>query len=216
MTENEKRLVEYTVVIPVIFAVLLSVVVCTALAKSHNPITESQLCLADYQAEDIKQPTGYEGSAGETVSRQDIASCITENMIIGDVSVGNSDYPIIYNANEVNASDKFNIKNDVLIGEAGVSFAEIYKNDSNMVKMLSSGDVITATTFYSVYEFEVTETLTVSNNSQLSKCGQGVGTALVLYTDNSTGPGISNEKFVCVCKMISGSKIKQSSLPTGG
>ncbi|MDD6619583.1 MAG: hypothetical protein PUE75_00645 [Eubacteriales bacterium] len=213
MTENEKRLVRYAVVIPVIVAVLLSVVVCTALAKGYHPFTEAQLRLADYQAEDIKQPSGYEGSAGETASRQDIASCITDNTIIGDISIGNSNYPVIYNANEVNASGKFNIKNDVLIGETGVSFAEIYKNDSNMVKMLSKGDVITVTTFYSVYEFEVTETLTVSNNSQLSNCGEGIGSAIVLYTDNSTGPGISNERFVCVCKMISGSKVRQS---TGG
>lgn len=213
MTENEKRLVRYAVVIPVIVAVLLSVVVCTALAKGYHPFTEAQLRLADYQAEDIKQPSGYEGSAGETVSRQDIASCITDNTIIGDISIGNSNYPVIYNANEVNALGKFNIKNDVLIGETGVSFAEIYKNDSNMVKMLSKGDVITVTTFYSVYEFEVTETLAVSNNSQLSNCGEGIGSAIVLYTDNSTGPGISNEKFVCVCKMISGSKVRQS---TGG
>lgn len=213
MTENEKRLVRYAVVIPVIVAVLLSMILCVALAKGYHPFTEAQLRLADYQAEDIKQPSGYEGSAGETVSRQDIASCIADNMLIGDISIGSSEYPVIYNANEVNASGKFNIKNDVLIGEAGVSFAEIYKNDSNMVKMLSKGDVITVTTFYSVYELEVTETLTVSNNSQLSKCGEGLGSALVLYTDNSTGPGISNEEFVCVCKMISGSKVRQS---TGG
>ncbi|MGN1421443.1 MAG: hypothetical protein ACI4XC_08025 [Eubacterium sp.] len=207
MTDNEKRQVRYTVVIPVIAAVLLSVVFCTALAKNYYPFTKAEIRLADYQAEDIKQPTDFKGSSGETVDRQDIASCITDNTVIGNISVGNSEYPVIYNANEVNASGKFNIKNDVLIGETGASFAEIYKNDSNMVKMLSKGDVVTVTTFYSVYEFEVTKTLTVSNNSRLSKCAQGIGNALVLYTDNSTLPGTSNEKFVCVCKMISGSKI---------
>ncbi|MGN1328202.1 MAG: hypothetical protein ACI4V4_00715 [Eubacterium sp.] len=207
MTDNEKRLVRYTVVIPVIVAVLLSAVFCTALAKNQHPFGETEVRIADYQAEDIKQVSEPEGSLGETVSRQNIISCITENMIIGDISVGNSDYPVIYNANEVNASGKFNIKNDTLIGETGVSLVEIYKNDSSMVKMLSKGDVITVTTFYSVYEFEVKETLTVSNNSQLSRCGEGVGRALVLYTDNSTAPGISNEKFVCVCKMTSGNRV---------
>lgn len=208
MTDNEKRLVKYTAVIPVIVAVLLSVVFCSALAKNYYPFTKGEIRFADYQAEDIKQPSEFNGSMGETVNRQDIASCITDNTIIGEISVGNSDYPVIYNANDVNASGKFNIKNDTLIGETGVSFAEIYKNDSAMVKMLSKGDVITVTTFYSVYEFEVTETLAVSNDSQLSHCGEGVGRALVLYTDNSVGLGISDEKFVCVCKMISGSKVR--------
>ncbi len=208
MTDNEKRLVKYTAVIPVIVAVLLSVVFCSVLAKNYYPFTKGGIRFADYQAEDIKQPSEFNGSTGETVNRQNIASCITDNTIIGEISVGNSDYPVIYNANDVNASGKFNIKNDTLIGETGVSFAEIYKNDSAMVKMLSKGDVITVTTFYSVYEFKVTETLVVSNDSQLSHCGEGVGRALVLYTDNSVGLGISDEKFVCVCKMISGSKVR--------
>lgn len=207
MTIDEKRLVKYGVVIPVIIAVLISVVFCSVLEKAFYPFSKAEIYLADYQPDEIKQPLDYKGSSGETVNRQDIAACITDNTIVGNISVGNSDYPIIYNANEVNASGKFNIKNNILIGETGVSFAEIYKNDSNMVKMLSKGDVVTVTTFYSEYEFKVIETLTASKNSQLSRCGEGIGSALVLYTDNSTGPGISNEKFVCVCEMISGARV---------
>lgn len=207
MTDNEKRFVGYTVTIPLIVAVLLSVVFCVTLKKADFPFKEDPVYFADYHAQDIKQPSEFSGGLENSIRKSDILSCITENTLIGDISLGNSSYPVIYKGNEVNASGKFNIIGDILVGEAGTCFAQIYKNDSSMLKLLSAGDKITVTAFYSDYEYEVVETAVLSNQRALSHCGDGIGRALVLYTDNSVGAGIGDDYFVCVCKMTSGAKV---------
>ncbi|MDD6728728.1 MAG: hypothetical protein PUE08_05870 [Eubacteriales bacterium] len=209
MNHDEKRLIKYSALIPVIVAVVLSAVFCAVLANIDFPFTDRTVSLADYQKEEIKEPSEFQGDFGETIKRGDIAGCVSDNTIIGDISIENTSFPVIYNANEVNACGKLNIVNDAFIGETRRSFAEIYKNDSSMLKMLAKGDTVTVTTFYSVYDYEVVDTMTVSNYSQLKRCGEGIGNAVVLFTDNSVGPGISNEYFVCVCKMISGSKVTE-------
>lgn len=207
MADNEKRLIRYGVVIPVIVALVLSVISCAVLAGADFPFTQRMVYFSDYQQTDIKQPSEFGGELGETVKKQDIMSCISDNTIIGSIAIENSEYPIIYNGNEVNASGKFNIKNNILIGEAGICFAEIYKSESNMLKILAVGDTVNVSTFYSVYEYEVVDTLSVSNSSELSHCGMGYGRALVLYTDNSIGMGIGDDYYVCICKAVSGSRV---------
>ena len=69
------------------------------------------------------------------------------------------------------------------------------------------GDLINIDTFYSSYEYEVIKTLTVKNDYELKKVGAGLSRALVLYTDNSVGAGISNEYYVCVAVMKTGTKV---------
>lgn len=163
--------------------------------------------ISEYLYEEIEDPSEYTGTSDETADKQAILSCIGDNTIIGEIAIENTNYSLIYWANEVNANSKFNIETDTLIGEIGVCRAQIYKDESNMLKLLSPGESITISTFYSDYEYEVVEALTVSNLTELSHCGEGVGRALVLYTDNSLGVGTSDEYFVCVCKMVSGTEV---------
>ena len=75
------------------------------------------------------------------------------------------------------------------------------------IKLASKGDLINIDTFYSSYEYEVIKTLTVKNDYELKKVGAGLSRALVLYTDNSVGAGISNEYYVCVAVMKTGTKV---------
>lgn len=207
MSKNEKRFIGCAAVLPLIVAVGLSAVFGVTVTRLDFPFAEDTVRLAEYQKEEIKPLPQFTGESGETVGKGDVYSCLEDNMLMGDISLENSNYPIIYNANEVNALGKFNITGEKVIGEVGVCRAEIYKNDSAMLRMLSEGDVLTVNTFYSVYEYEVVSAETVSGDTQLSHCGEGIGRALVLYTDSSIGVGTGDEYYVCVCKMTSGGRV---------
>lgn len=206
MNQNESKFIGRGIITPVICAVILGVIAGAVMLTVDFPFTQKTVHLADYQYEEIKNPSEFK-APGEKIRVQDVASCIDGNTLIGDISLGNSTYPLVFKGDEVNAMGKFNIKNNIFPGEAGVCVAEIYKNNANMLKLLSSGDTVSLNTFYSSYEYEVIETSTADNYSELKRFGEGQGNALVLYTDNSVGPGISDEYFVCVCKMTSGNVI---------
>lgn len=207
MNHNQKTLLKDGIVIPIIIAVLIVVVFIVAIFNTNGlPFKNNTVNLAQYQSAEITEINSDFSTQG-TIKKSEISD-IEDNTIIGEVVVSDSSFPLIYNANDVNAVGKFNLnKNKALIGETGSAFAEIYKTDSSKLRMLSKGDVITIDTFYSTYEYKIVDTLTVTSQSELFKSGDGVGHAVVFYTDASIDAGISNEYYVCVGKMISGNEI---------
>lgn len=209
MTHKQKRLVKNGVILPVIIAVALTFVFALIIPNiTDAPFSSKMTELAEYSSEEIKRIDSFEGTAGDTINKSEIGK-IDGNTIIGSINALDSTFPLIYNANEVNASGKLNIKNNLLIGEVGAPLMEIYKNDSAKIKLLTKGDILTISTFYSVYEYEVVDTFVAKNKAELASAGSGVGRAVAFYTDNYTGVGISNEYYVVVGKMISGSKIER-------
>ena len=185
MTKNEKRLVLNGIFLPVVLAIILSVLFVGSvdILESNNSFIN-----ASVQSDEIKKVTSL-----------DIKE---ENGIIAKSSFQKLE------ANSIIGNDKFNIDlNSTLPGEIGPCFAQVYKNNSSKIKLASKGDLINIDTFYSSYEYEVIKTLTVKNDYELKKVGAGLSRALVLYTDNSVGAGISNEYYVCVAVMKTGTKV---------
>lgn len=207
MTSSEKKLVKKGIVIPVIFAIFMSVIfvysLCLA-SGSHNFSAKTNAL----QSNEVSEITSFDGEVKDNAIKKSALSSVKANCVIGTLTIEDSSFPLIYGASSVNALGKFNIdSNGALIGEVGVCSAEVYKNDSAKLKLLTKGDIVTADTFYSSYEYKITDTFTADSEAQLKKAGAGTGRALVLYTDNSVGAGIGTEYYVCVAKMISGADI---------
>lgn len=205
MTKNEKRLVLNGIFLPVILAIILSVLFVGSvdILESNNSFIN-----ASVQSDEIKKITSLDIKEENGIIAKSSFQKLGANSIIGNVNFEDKSLPLIYNASVVNANDKFNIDlNSTLPGEIGPCFAQVYKNNSSKIKLASKGDLINIDTFYSSYEYEVTKTLTVKNDYELKKVGAGLSRALVLYTDNSVGAGISNEYYVCVAVMKTGTKV---------
>lgn len=207
MTKNEKRLLINGIVFPLIIAVIISAVyiyTCSLVQSPQSKAAESADSV--YSGETVEAPEFNGEIKDNTIKKSQIAE-IQDDTLIGNMTVEDETFPIIYNAGSANAIDKLNIKGDKLIGEVGVCFMEIYKNNSAKIKLLAPGEKLTADTFYSSYEYTVKETYTVSDERELSKAGAGLGRAVVIYTDNSVGAGISSEYYVVVAQMTDGTKI---------
>lgn len=205
MTKNEKRLVLNGIFLPVILAIILSVLFVGSvdILESNNSFIN-----ASVQNNEIKKITSLDIKEENGIIAKSSFQKLGADSIIGNVNFEDKSLPLIYNASVVNANDKFNIDlNSTLPGEIGPCFAQVYKNNSSKIKLASKGDLINIDTFYSSYEYEVTKTLTVKNDYELKKVGAGLSRALVLYTDNSVGAGISNEYYVCVAVMKTGTKV---------
>ena len=204
MTKNEKRLVLNGIFLPVVLAIILSVLFVGSvdILESNNSFIN-----ASVQSE-IKKVTSLDIKEENGIIAKSSFQKLEANSIIGNVNFEDKSLPLIYSASAVNANDKFNIDlNSTLPGEIGPCFAQVYKNNSSKIKLASKGDLINIDTFYSSYEYEVIKTLTVKNDYELKKVGAGLSRALVLYTDNSVGAGISNEYYVCVAVMKTGTKV---------
>lgn len=205
MTKNEKRLVLNGIFLPVVLAIILSVLFVGSvdILESNNSFIN-----ASVQSDEIKKVTSLNIKEENGIIAKSSFQKLEANSIIGNVNFEDKSLPLIYNASAVNANDKFNIDlNSTLPGEIGPCFAQVYKNNSSKIKLASKGDLINIDTFYSSYEYEVIKTLTVKNDYELKKVGAGLSRALVLYTDNSVGAGISNEYYVCVAVMKTGTKV---------
>lgn len=205
MTKNEKRLVLNGIFLPVVLAIILSVLFVGSvdILESNNSFIN-----ASVQSDEIKKVTSLDIKEENGIIAKSSFQKLEANSIIGNVNFEDKSLPLIYNASVVNANDKFNIDlNSTLPGEIGPCFAQVYKNNSSKIKLASKGDLINIDTFYSSYEYEVIKTLTVKNDYELKKVGAGLSRALVLYTDNSVGAGISNEYYVCVAVMKTGTKV---------
>lgn len=205
MTKNEKRLVLNGIFLPVVLAIILSVLFVGSIdiLESNNSFIN-----ASVQSDEIKKVTSLDIKEENGIIAKSSFQKLEANSIIGNVNFEDKSLPLIYNASTVNANDKFNIDlNSTLPGEIRPCFAQVYKNNSSKIKLASKGDLINIDTFYSSYEYEVIKTLTVKNDYELKKVGAGLSRALVLYTDNSVGAGISNEYYVCVAVMKTGTKV---------
>lgn len=205
MTKNEKRLVLNGIFLPVVLAIILSVLFVGSvdILESNNSFIN-----ASVQSDEIKKVTSLDIKEENGIIAKSSFQKLEANSIIGNVNFEDKSLPLIYNASAVNANDKFKIDlNSTLPGEIGPCFAQVYKNNSSKIKLASKGDLINIDTFYSSYEYEVIKTLTVKNDYELKKVGAGLSRALVLYTDNSVGAGISNEYYVCVAVMKTGTKV---------
>ena len=205
MTKNEKRLVLNGIFLPIVLAIILSVLFVGSvdILESNNSFIN-----ASVQNDEIKKVTSLDIKEENGIIAKSSFQKLEANSIIGNVNFEDKSLPLIYNASTVNANDKFNIDlNSTLPGEIRPCFAQVYKNNSSKIKLASKGDLINIDTFYSSYEYEVIKTLTVKNDYELKKVGAGLSRALVLYTDNSVGAGISNEYYVCVAVMKTGTKV---------
>ena len=205
MTKNEKRLVLNGIFLPVVLAIILSVLFVGSvdILESNNSFIN-----ASVQSDEIKKVTSLGIKEENGIIAKSSFQKLEANSIIGNVNFEDKSLPLIYSASAVNANDKFNIDlNSTLPGEIGPCFAQVYKNNSSKIKLASKGDLINIDTFYSSYEYEVIKTLTVKNDYELKKVGAGLSRVLVLYTDNSVGAGISNKYYVCVAVMKTGTKV---------
>ena len=209
MSNNDKKIAGRAFTVPLTVAVLLSVLfIVTILFADIFPFASQEVDLGGFEQEEIKTVTDFQPS-GEVIKKQEL-DIISPNTIIGSISVFDSDYPIIYNASRVNAMGKFNIsdKSD-LIGEAGASYLSVQKGDSAKLKMLAENDSIYIDTFYSSYEYKIVKITAVKNENDIFSCADGISSAVVLFTDNSVGVGTSDEYFVCVGEMVSGSRVTE-------
>ena len=169
-------------------------------SSTHLPLIKAFKWQPNITSFDIKEENGS--------IKKSSFNKLENNSVIGKISVGDESLPLIYKADKVNANERFNINiGSSLPGEIATCFAEVYKNNSAKIKLASEGDTINIDTFYSSYEYTIKSIYTAHNKHELKNAGAGLSRALVLYTDNSVGAGISNEYYVCVAVMKSGAKV---------
>ena len=208
MTKNEKRLIKNGIVTPLIISIVLAIIYIASFGNFvFNNNGKTQITSSGYS--NLSEITEFDGSpVADTISKSLLKSVVS-NAIIGNIEIGNDSFDLINNADSFYALDRFNINvGSTLPGETGVCFADVYKNHASSIKLLAKGDTISINTFYSSYEYTVEDTYTAKNLHDLKNAGAGLGRALVLYTDNSVGAGISSEYFVCVATMKSGAKVE--------
>lgn len=210
MDHFKKRLIKNGIIIPIIISVAAAALFFAVLYLYSDvfPFTDNTVSISDYEKAEIVEAKPLE-LVGSTVSRKDIPQ-IAPNTVIGSIKSGDSSLPLIYNSNDVNAIGKINLSNDSkLFGEIGTVLASCYKSDADFLKSMSVGDILNVNTHYGSFAYEVTETDAVNDLLLVKKQGDGIGRALVLYTDNNDKAGMSDEYFTVTCKMTSGTKITE-------
>lgn len=211
MDHYQKKLLKKGFIAPLVIALIITAGFFAAIFPfaSYMPFTERSISLAEYEKSDIIQMEKVTTDAKGNVKKSDILP-IEDNTALGTVEAGQAKMPLIYNANEVNASGSFSLSKDsVLIGETGCAVISCCKSDSSDIKSLKAGDKINIETVYGNYVYEVRETAAVNQENNIKKAAGETGKSLIIYTDNSNSIGISGEYFTVICKFISGNHIAQ-------
>lgn len=208
MTKKQKDIITKGIIIPVTAALILTIISVVIIRTLQLPYSNGSTSFADFSSEQITEINQFDGEVTDVIRRVDIGA-IDSNTIIGSITISDSTYPLIFNANDVNAMGKMNITGKLIPGETGVSFMEVYKDEGAKLKLVNTDSVITISTFYNDYEYRVKSTFIAKNDDALSDAGVGMPSSVVLYTDNSMGIGIGSEKFVAVCELVSGTRVVQ-------
>jgi len=209
MERYRKRYVNNSIIMPTVVAVILTVLffVVLSLMSDNIPFVKDTVEVASYDSAEISQAEQLDVS-DHSISRSKVKA-LDSNTTFGSIRIGQTEYPLIYNANEVNAMGKFNMDpQSVVIGDIGSAYLSCYKSDSAELKALRAGDSINIETHYGSFVYQVVAAKS-AYDSTLGSIGDGVGKALVLYTDGSKGVGISDKYFCVICRMVSGTEITQ-------
>ena len=125
MTKNEKRLVLNGIFLPVVLAIILSVLFVGSvdILESNNSFIN-----ASVQSDEIKKITSLDIKEENGIIAKSSFQKLEANSIIGNVNFEDKSLPLIYNASAVNANDKFNIDlNSTLPGEIGPCLRKFIK-----------------------------------------------------------------------------------------
>ena len=210
MNYRKKKFVKWGIVIPVIIAVSFTILFFAVYSLlTHNVLPEKrEYNFAEYLYSDIKEAEPY-NSGAEKIRKKELAY-VSSNTVIGSSSVSGQAFPVIFDGNEVNLAGRLSLQKDgSIIGEAGCAFLYCNKKDSMAVKMLSEGDIVTFDTYYGSYEYRIVSIKNADNDKELTKAADGVGRAVAVYTDGSSGEGISDTYCVAVGELISGAEITE-------
>lgn len=207
MKKRRKKLIQNSIIIPLIVAFVVGAISILIISEFKEfPFRDKPVIFSSYEAEAVKDVPEYTGSS-RAITRDSLPQ-LEGSTIVGSISYSDVDYPLIYSATDANAIGKVNITNGKLVGELGCSYMELYKKDASKLHLIGDKDAINIETFYSSYEIKIVKTERVSSYSELMSVGDGVERGIVLYTDASSGIGISNEYFACVGQIVSGEEIE--------
>lgn len=211
MDHYQKKLLKKGIIVPFIIALIITAGFFAVIFpfSSYMPFTQKNISLAEYEKSDIIQMEKVLPDSEGNVKKTDLLP-IKANTALGTISAEQTEMPLLYNPNEVNASGCFGLsKNGVLIGETGCAVISCRKGDSAEIKSLKPGNLIHIETVYGNYVYEVTQTAVINQENDIKKAAGEIGRSLVIYTDNSNSIGISSKYFAVICKFISGNNITQ-------
>lgn len=210
MNYRKKRFVKRGIIIPIIIAVVITILFFAVYnALVHSVLfKEREFSLADYSYSEIGEADTY--ISGNSEIRKSELPCVSSNTVIGNAAVNGQAMPVIFDGNEVNSNQSLSLQKDgSMIGEAGCAFLSCNKKDSMAVKMLSEGDIVGIDTYYGSYEYKIVSKKTVNSDIELRKTADEFGRSIAIYTDGCAGIGISDTYYVVVGEMISGAEIME-------
>ena len=208
MNHSRKKYIKYGIIIPIIAAVVAVLLFFAVFSvfKDEFPFMKTPACFADY--DEAKVLTAEQVDLGaKTVQRKDISE-IADNTVIGSIRAKGNELELIYGPNSFNAIGRCALSSQgKLFGETGTVLLSCYKADSEFVKALEIGDEVKADVNYGSYAYEVIDIKTVKDTEPVDLMGDGIGRAMVLYTDVTKSKGISNTYIVVICRMTDGVEI---------
>lgn len=208
MNSFKKNFIKNGIAVPVIIAVIMTglffAVTLSALKNNISDILDFSVAV---QYSDNAEAADKIEADGDYISERRYLS-FSDNTIIGTADITGSKLPVILSADLANAPGKLNLSDSAYIGAVGCAYLECFKSDSSLVKALSVGSKIDFELCYGNYEFEITKVCTLNKN-EIAKAALGTDRAVVIYTDNLDGVGISDEYFAAVGKMVSGKPVAQ-------
>lgn len=144
---------------------------------------------------------------GDTVAIDRIGT-YDSNTLLGELSYNDNKVNIIYDGSDVNITQASTLNADgKIIGQVGCAFIYGYRVNMQNVMQMAVGDVITITMPYGTYQYQCINKAVVQSEWQVLSGNYDVSRGLVIYSDNSTGVGVTGSYDVVVFEMVSGAKV---------
>lgn len=212
MGKNEKTLIQKAVILPAAVALLIAVISFAVYpsVKDLFSFGSGTIVLSDFEnqkAESIyKQESGVTGG---TVQKSEIGG-FNANTEVGEISIGSTSVPLIYNADDINIKDSASLLDyGDYIGETGCAYIYGYKSVLGNINNMQAGDKISVNTAYGDYVFSVIGVELKNGESTVLFANPKTKRGLVIYTNEDNGAGISSAYRVVTAEMISGPAVAE-------
>lgn len=193
---KKKYSIQSGIIFPVCAAVIVTIAVCVSLPRFADkfPFSQKPAIFSEYETDALKQVDSNQINSFDELKK---------NTIIGSAVVDETEFPLVYNADDVNEAGKLNVReNSALFGDVGCTYIHCKKNDAKAIKLLSNGSIVKIEAATGSFSYKIVKTAVVKNDFELNAAADGVGRAIAIYTDNSVGAGISDENFVAIGQLV--------------
>ncbi len=142
-------------------------------------------------------------NSADTVSSMEELNTVASNTLVGKLKYNDTQLDVVYDCSDVNLEVACNLVDwGNCVGDVGCAYIYGYKSNMQPFTDMAVGDTVTVEMQYGTYQYKCVDKQHVLQEWQVLGGDYQLSHGLVIYSDDSTGVGVTGNYNVVVLEMV--------------